>query len=152
MRYGKQLIWCLDVWENEPHINQEILAAATIASPHIAGHSIQSKYRGIQMIYQAAIEKAIIPTKNIPDIPFPTTTISLSNKPIDWRDVILAVYDPLAITKQMKQAFLEEGDHVFDQLRQRFKRGSEFEFISVQNPMVTLLSIKKLSQLGLLIG
>jgi len=35
----------LDVWENEPRINPNSLMAADIATPHIAGYSLQAKYR-----------------------------------------------------------------------------------------------------------
>ena len=59
MAYGQHLMWCLDVWENEPFINKEVVLGAALASPHIAGHSIQSKYRGIDMIYRDVIKKGI---------------------------------------------------------------------------------------------
>lgn len=43
----------LDVWKNEPKINLELLAAADIATPHIAGYSIQGKINGTQMVVRA---------------------------------------------------------------------------------------------------
>ena len=43
----------LDVWENEPNINAEILTQVLIATPHIAGYSIDGKIKGTEMIYQA---------------------------------------------------------------------------------------------------
>jgi erythronate-4-phosphate dehydrogenase len=46
----------LDVWENEPAINQEALKHALIATPHIAGYSYDGKIRGTQMIYQACCD------------------------------------------------------------------------------------------------
>ena len=36
----------LDVWENEPHIDMELLALAGIATPHIAGYSLDGKANG----------------------------------------------------------------------------------------------------------
>lgn len=36
----------LDVWENEPAINLELLNRARVATPHIAGYSILGKYNG----------------------------------------------------------------------------------------------------------
>ena len=36
----------VDCWENEPHIRGELLAAAMLATPHIAGHSTDAKLRG----------------------------------------------------------------------------------------------------------
>ncbi len=36
----------LDVWENEPNIDRELLSAVNIATPHIAGYSVDGKAGG----------------------------------------------------------------------------------------------------------
>lgn len=41
----------LDVWENEPDIDYELLASIDIGTPHIAGYSTDSKMRATEMIY-----------------------------------------------------------------------------------------------------
>lgn len=41
---GKLDFLALDVWKNEPDLNYDILHAADIATPHIAGYSQQAKY------------------------------------------------------------------------------------------------------------
>ena len=43
----------LDVWKNEPDINLALLAVADLATPHIAGYSIQGKINGTQAVVQA---------------------------------------------------------------------------------------------------
>ncbi|MGS2717962.1 4-phosphoerythronate dehydrogenase [Eionea flava] len=43
----------LDVWENEPNILPELMARVDIATPHIAGHSLEGKEQGTVMIYNA---------------------------------------------------------------------------------------------------
>ncbi|KXS48672.1 MAG: erythronate-4-phosphate dehydrogenase, partial [Marinobacter sp. T13-3] len=43
----------LDVWENEPGIDPELVDAVWLATPHIAGYSLEGKVRGTEMIYQA---------------------------------------------------------------------------------------------------
>lgn len=40
----------LDVWENEPKIDLELLKMATIATPHIAGYSADGKANGTTMV------------------------------------------------------------------------------------------------------
>jgi len=50
----KPLYLMLDVWRNEPTIDLALLAQTRIATPHIAGYSIEGKLRGTEMIYQAA--------------------------------------------------------------------------------------------------
>ena len=43
----------LDVWENEPTPNPELVRAIDIATPHIAGYSYDGKVKGTEMVYQA---------------------------------------------------------------------------------------------------
>ena len=43
----------LDVWENEPAINGNLLAHVAIGTPHIAGYSAEGKLRGTEMVYEA---------------------------------------------------------------------------------------------------
>ncbi|MCW8996989.1 MAG: 4-phosphoerythronate dehydrogenase [Psychromonas sp.] len=43
----------LDVWENEPNINKQLLPFVDIATPHIAGYSLDGKVRGTEMLYLA---------------------------------------------------------------------------------------------------
>jgi erythronate-4-phosphate dehydrogenase len=43
----------LDVWQNEPHISLATLAATDIATPHIAGYSIQGKRNAATMVVRA---------------------------------------------------------------------------------------------------
>ena len=43
----------LDVWENEPHIDLELLPLLNIATPHIAGYSADGKANGTAMSVQA---------------------------------------------------------------------------------------------------
>ncbi len=42
----------LDVWENEPDILTALLPYVDIATAHIAGHSVEGKARGTEMLYQ----------------------------------------------------------------------------------------------------
>lgn len=49
-RLGRLVV---DVWKHEPDINRELLALADIATPHIAGYSIQGKINGTQAVVRA---------------------------------------------------------------------------------------------------
>jgi len=44
----------LDVWENEPNIDTELLEMVDIGTPHIAGYALDGKVAGMIMIYKAA--------------------------------------------------------------------------------------------------
>ncbi len=43
----------LDVWENEPGIDPELVEKVAVATPHIAGHSIDGKLRATGQLYEA---------------------------------------------------------------------------------------------------
>lgn len=43
----------IDCWENEPAISSDLYQAADIATPHIAGHALDAKIAGSDMVYQA---------------------------------------------------------------------------------------------------
>lgn len=44
----------LDVWDPEPAIRADVLAAATLGTPHIAGHSFEGKLNGTIQVYEQA--------------------------------------------------------------------------------------------------
>ncbi len=46
----------LDVWENEPKIETELLEMVDIGTPHIAGYSLDGKIAGLIMIYKSVCE------------------------------------------------------------------------------------------------
>ncbi|MFQ3190465.1 MAG: erythronate-4-phosphate dehydrogenase [Paraglaciecola sp.] len=50
---GKSLNLVLDVWENEPNINIDLIPHTALATAHIAGHTIEGKARGTEMLYLA---------------------------------------------------------------------------------------------------
>ena len=47
----------LDVWEGEPNVLADLIEYTDIATPHIAGHSLNGKIRGTQMLYDACRER-----------------------------------------------------------------------------------------------
>jgi erythronate-4-phosphate dehydrogenase len=60
----------LDVWQNEPQINTKLLDLTDIATPHIAGYSLQGKRKASQMILQAFAQWCNDPDP-VPEIPYP---------------------------------------------------------------------------------
>lgn len=51
--HGKILDCVIDVWKNEPHINRKLLKDSGIATPHVAGYSVDGKAKGIEMSVHA---------------------------------------------------------------------------------------------------
>ncbi|MCP8465550.1 4-phosphoerythronate dehydrogenase PdxB [Pseudomonas sp. ZM23] len=50
---GAELDVALDVWEGEPQVDVDLAARCRIATPHIAGYSLDGKLRGTAQIYDA---------------------------------------------------------------------------------------------------
>lgn len=57
----------IDCWENEPAISPELLSLAAIATPHIAGYSLQGKQRASQMALTALCRHFGLPAMSITD-------------------------------------------------------------------------------------
>ena len=57
-RTGRQIV--LDVFEHEPEISERLLSKLAIATPHIAGYTVEGKLRGTQIIYDALCEKLVV--------------------------------------------------------------------------------------------
>ncbi|AOA59992.1 4-phosphoerythronate dehydrogenase [Acinetobacter larvae] len=60
MATGRAVV--LDVFEHEPKISQQLLSLLSLATPHIAGYSLEGKARGTQMIYEAYCRSVALPT------------------------------------------------------------------------------------------
>jgi erythronate-4-phosphate dehydrogenase len=146
--YGQHLYWCLDVWEHEPFIDIQVLQAALIATPHIAGYSLQSKIRGLEWAYQSLLQANLVTEQQV-NLSYPRVTINMLEDKLDWRDVVLKVYDPRETTQGMRNALIANANpSTFDQLRKSFTERHEFSFITIANYSLALADAMLLGQLG----
>ncbi len=51
----------IDTWNNEPNVNEDLIDVADIATPHIAGYSLQGKLNGTAMAVKAVARHFNIP-------------------------------------------------------------------------------------------
>lgn len=67
----------LDVWENEPDIDRELLGMLFTATPHIAGYSLDGKANGTWMSVQAVGRALDLPCKDwkVKEIPLPAQPV-----------------------------------------------------------------------------
>jgi erythronate-4-phosphate dehydrogenase len=56
LTHKKDIRVALDVWDSEPDISAELLSLVDIATPHIAGHSLEGKEQGTVMVFQQLCE------------------------------------------------------------------------------------------------
>lgn len=151
MQAGQHLTWCLDVWSHEPNINQAVLEKAFIATPHIAGYSIQSKIRGVQMIDQALRDKKIISATSSSLIEMPHQHLTFSDQPLQWQDIILGIFNPFLMTEMMRTQLLSVSPigQAFDGLRHQFNYRHECAFTSVTASGLSEADIQQLKRLGI---
>jgi erythronate-4-phosphate dehydrogenase len=90
----------LDVWENEPDIDQKLMKSAFIATPHIAGYSTDGKANGTSMVVNSLCRYFNLPPENWypEDLPVPSgasVTIDVKDKS-DYeilREVVFHTYN-----------------------------------------------------------
>ena len=101
----------IDCWEGEPDISDCLLELATIATPHIAGYSLQGKARATQMCLNALSDYFSLPSMKaaLPE-DFPQLEIA---ETITVRGV---GYNPYADTRALKS-----NPSGFEMLRNRYK-------------------------------
>ena len=126
----------LDVWENEPSIDAELLEKADIATPHIAGYSFDGKVNGTEMIYDAACGYFGMEKKWRKKMPEPEIRdLKAESGGFDaLRNTVKAVYDIEKDDCDLKKlAGLPEGSRgkYFDSLRRNYRRRREFFNTSV---------------------
>ncbi len=88
----------IDVWENEPHIDLQLLRKCWLATPHIAGYSLDSKANGTTMAVKsiAAFFGLNIGEIHIKEIPKPEKPHLAANETLGFEammaDLILHTY------------------------------------------------------------
>lgn len=75
----------IDVWENEPDIDLELMRLSLISTPHIAGYSADGKANGTAIVVNSLSKYFNIPIKNwypenVPPPAFPHISIDCRNK------------------------------------------------------------------------
>ena len=146
----------LDVWDNEPCINQELLAAATIATPHIAGYSLDARVNATRRVYEQARDFFGLPARP-PAVSLPPREMAelrLDKRGDDLeaaRTAVLAAYDArrdcAALRKMMNLEATQRGPF-FSALRVNYAPRREFSSLRLRLPETAGALSAKLSRLG----
>ena len=141
VKSGRLRAVVLDVWENEPDIDIELLQMVDIGTPHIAGYSLDGKITGMIMIYKAACEYFDMEQKfGIEDfLPEPNVSELKINPNInnDQDALLSAVQKIYRIDKDDKRLRgilekpAEDRGKYFDRLRKNYHVRREFQNTSV---------------------
>ena len=131
----------LDVWENEPDIDVELLKMVDIGTPHIAGYSLDGKIAGMVMIYKAACQyfavepkfgiKDFLPAPAVPELKIDP---SITNDQDALLGAVQKIYridkDDTRLRRVLDKPAEERGKH-FDNLRKNYPVRREFQNTSV---------------------
>ena len=119
----------LDVFEHEPEISEGLLAKLAIATPHIAGYTVEGKLRGTQIIYDALCEKlAVAPAQSMQKL-LPLNMFLWSelkahpDRLIKFYDIM---QDNASLRSQAVDGQVNGAD--FDQLRRDYHLRREWQF------------------------
>jgi erythronate-4-phosphate dehydrogenase len=128
----------IDVWENEPEIDRELLALADIATPHIAGYSLDGKANGTAGSVGAVSRFFGLGVGDwYPEIPSPANPLIRVEKDRDNEDQVISqlflhTYDIMADSKKLKA-----GPEYFEKQRDDYPPRREFGAykVSFENPV-----------------
>jgi len=158
IRSGRLRALVLDVWENEPNIDTELLRMVDIGTPHIAGYSLDGKVVGMIMIYKTACEYFGLEARyDIEDfLPEPTVRqLRINPKSGTEQDVLAGavqkVYDIRKDDARLRWILerpAEKRGEFFDGLRKNYPVRREFgnTLIVLEEPCKTVA--EKLTGIG----
>ena len=138
---GADLEAVLDVWEGEPQADPELAGLCRIATPHIAGYSLEGKLRGTAQIYAAfcaarKLEPSIRLEQLMPAAGLQQLTFAAGASPADVLAVLCrAVYDPRRDDADFRRSLGDDPAQRradFDLLRKHYPARREIDGLQVR--------------------
>ncbi|MFQ6370534.1 4-phosphoerythronate dehydrogenase [Shewanella sp. YIC-542] len=148
-RQRPDLALVLDVWEGEPNPMPELVALADIATPHIAGYSLEGRANGTLMLYRQLQRMLGLPlTKTLEDL-LPrrwSSRLVLNGAPSEYELLTLCrfIYDLRDDDRKFRKIHQIPGE--FDNMRKNHRYRREFSAVALEN--VAGYGVDWLSELG----
>lgn len=127
----------LDVWENEPAVNLALAARVKIATPHIAGYSLEGKLRGTWMLYQAwcAFAGDLVQQSFEQLLPLAEVTEMRLTETSGLLPPVRILYDPFRDDRALRASLVapeQQQQAAFDQLRKQYPIRREFSALTLR--------------------
>ncbi len=131
----------LDVWEGEPLVDPELAELCLLATPHIAGYSLDGKLRGTAQIYQAFCQHFGLEARvELEDLlpPYWLTEFGLdaaAPAPVALAALCRAIYDPRRDDADFRRSLVgnaAERKAAFDALRKHYPARREIDGLQVK--------------------
>ena len=138
----RDLLVALDVWEHEPLVDPQLAGRCALATPHIAGYSLDGKLRGTAQIYQALCRFLQLPARHSLDQLAPRSGAGEwqveGGAPADWAltRALRLVYDvrddDARLRAMLNAAQSDQASRVgFDRLRKDYPLRRECSLLQV---------------------
>jgi erythronate-4-phosphate dehydrogenase len=116
IKRGKIRMAAIDCWEGEPQISADLLRLADIATPHIAGYSLEGKKRATAITFNAVLSHFGSDRRIDPKVAMtPPASVDKAQ--------LIASYDPFADTEILRSA-----PNDFEHLRDSYPLRHEVKF------------------------
>ena len=148
----------IDVWEHEPAINQDLLKRAEIATPHIAGYSIDAKYRATRDVFERVCHALAVDEGRLAsEAMFSNDAerrIRLSQEQDEFEAISMAIlssYDvrsDAAALRRLLEDDVPEPSAYFAELRNNYPIRREFSSLMIEYTGARSGLVEKLAKLG----
>lgn len=112
--------YAFDVWEDEPHLNEDILRGAMLATPHIAGYSQQGKANATSMSINALARHFGLPLETWR----PAEVMSTTPRLLSWEDMCATIAEYCDIVSETE--ILKRSPEHFESLRNDYRYREEY--------------------------
>ncbi|HIF9431718.1 TPA: 4-phosphoerythronate dehydrogenase [Photobacterium damselae] len=154
---GKQLTAVLDVFEQEPLVDLELLPLLAFATPHIAGYGLEGKARGTTMVFNAFCQFIGSPLyadakELLPVAPIPYVQLSRIWDEASLFNLTQLIYDVRKDDGIFRFEMFKTGDDssqmasAFDQMRKNYWDRREYSAITVAGEAA--FAVESLAKLG----
>lgn len=138
----------LDVWEQEPTVPPDLAQQVQLATPHIAGYSLEGKLQGSLMVYRACCQKFGW-SESLPELTLPPLPVERASwhQPADlWSRLAALVpltYDPWLDDARLRASLKlppAEARQAFDRQRKDYRLRRELSALTLAGPGADALS------------
>ena len=149
----KAPILVLDVWENEPNIEQALLPFVELATPHIAGYSLDGRVRGTEMLYQALVKYLnVSPALNSKNFKAAANISQISVSPIITPELLKSLVHLIYDVRRDDALFRTKVNQKngFDLMRKNYPERRELSTLTLNftDPLNQNLKIIDFNQIG----
>lgn len=130
----------MDVWEGEPEPLRALVPHTEIATPHIAGYSLEGKARGTWMLYQALCQQlgrvprqdlqALLPTPEVREL-----TPGVATDQALIKQLVHLIYDVRRDDARFRNRLHQAGS--FDEQRKQYPERREFSSLRLTGPFAS---------------